>query len=93
MRKGHLKEMVVRLGRGADLSRILLLLGTVVLLCFSAARLGAQDFGTLLPEDLAVSTVAGVEASGKMDVAFDGTKYLIVWPQYYYKEYSVMVFI
>jgi len=79
MRKEHLEQMVVRLGR-ADLSRIAFVLGIAVLLCFTAAQLGAQDIGPLLTEDLAVSTAA-VGVSDRVGVAFDGTKYLVVWRQ------------
>lgn len=79
MGKGHLKEMVVRLGR-VDLSRIACVLGIAVLLCLSSGHLEAQDIGPLLTEDLAVSTAA-VGVSGEVDVVFDGTKYLVVWPQ------------
>lgn len=79
MRNRHFKEMVVML-RNGYFSRFPLVIGIVVLLCLSAAHLGAQDIGPLLPEDLAVSTAA-VGVSGQVDVAFDGTKYLVVWPQ------------
>ena len=79
MKKGQFKKIGLRLGRD-DFSRVALVLGTVVLLCFTAARLGAQDIGPQLPQDIAVSTAA-VNVSDRVGVAFDGTNYLVVWRQ------------
>jgi len=55
-------------------------LASAVLLAFvSVGSVQAQGFGPLLPEDVLISTTSS--PLGPVRVAFDGSRYLVVWAQ------------